>query len=234
LIDSVFRERMVRWHFADSGDFEHREEPLRDALDWWLGHLDLDRAAEQVGVEGLASSLAQHGLVALDELPGQVDAVLDRSEQITIGPVHGDLHAQNILVGTDGAITLIDYGWTSHRWRAVDFLMLECSLKFLVSPPHARLEDLMLVEELLEEAVETWPIGEWGRLVSFIHGRELAKIGAAIQAVRACALTSEAVTGPAQYRRGLIALTAALASLPSEINRVYLVHSLAFNLGHAR
>jgi len=207
---------------------------MRKVLDWWLKRLALQRAAEQVGIEGVALSIEEHTSIKLSELVRRVELLLDRTEAITIGPIHGDLHAQNVLVGSRGEITLIDYGWTSERWRAVDFLMLECSLKFLVTPPTARLDDLLLVEALLEEAVSVWPFDEWNRLVTFIHGHELAKIGAAVQAVRSCALASGAVADAEQYRRGLIALTAGLASLRREINRVFLLHSLAYHVGQAR
>ena len=201
LIDGVFRDRMSRWHFAPSGTFDRQEQPLRDALDWWLKRLDLERAADQVGIEGVASSIKRHASVTLEELFRLVEALLDRVEPIAVGPIHGDLHAQNILVGSSGEITLIDFGWTSHRWRAVDFLMLECSLKFLVSPPTARLEDLLLVESLLERAVGSWSFDDWNQLVPRVHGRDLAKIGAAVQAVRSCAVSSGAVVDAEQYRR---------------------------------
>jgi hypothetical protein len=62
-----------------------------------------------------------------------------------------------------------------------------------------------------------------------MYGRELAKIGAATQAVRECALDAGAVIDLAQYRRGLVALTAGLASLPTDINRAFLLHSLAYH-----
>ena len=228
LIDTLFRVRMARWHFHRSAEVERRAEPLEVALGWWLSHLDLPTAVAQIGDDGVAVSLKRLGLLPLADVFGWVHRVLSHDEDVSIGPVHGDLHAQNVLVGSGGELTLIDFGWTSRSWRAVDFLMLECSLKFLVSPPSARLEDLLLVEQLLEDAVGTWDYGDWERLVPYIHGRELAKLGAALQAVRTCATESGAVGDVSQYRRGLVALTAALASLPHDINRVFLLHSLAY------
>ncbi|MDA0183286.1 hypothetical protein OJ997_23445 [Solirubrobacter phytolaccae] len=232
LIDDLYRKRLQGWHFPTKKRFATANLPMREALDWWTDRIDLPKTMDEIGTSGLATSLERFVAITPDEVISLVEDILDREERITLGPVHGDLHSQNILVGT-GRIDLIDFGWTNEsKWRAVDFLMLECSLKFLVTPANARLVDLLRMETALEPALVGDAV-DTASLQALIHGRELAVVAAAVGAIRRAALDAGAVTDASQYRRGLVALTAGLASLPDKINRVFLLHSLATHVKKA-
>lgn len=228
LIDRLYQTRMAAWHYA-GGDFTSEPARLSEALDWWTSRIDLPTTVAMVGADGVDTSLDSCFACTFNDTRAAVSALLEAEEEISVGPVHADLHAQNVLVDAAGKLHLIDFGWTNHKWRAVDFLMMECSLKFLVAPAHARLEDLLFLERQLEPTL-AGATADLAPLETLIYGAQLSNIGAATEAVRRNAFAAAAVTSSEQYRRGLVALTAGLASIRNdEFNRVFLLHSLAFH-----
>jgi hypothetical protein len=55
------------------------------------------------------------------------------SRQILPRLVHGDLHARNIMVPNSGdSPELIDYAWGHYGHRAVDFVLLESTIKYML------------------------------------------------------------------------------------------------------
>jgi Ternary complex associated domain 9 len=227
MIDSLYGNRMQRWHVAGA-EYKRHTVQLGDALDRW-GTSNLGKAATEIGKTDLQRSLRALCGASLSSVEAKCDALRTRQETIVVGPVHGDLHAQNVLV-TDDRLELIDFADADaeRKWRLLDFLMLECSLKFLVAPPHARLSDLIDVEDRIESAL----VGGRGRVAPLrgrLYGSELEKIASGVVAIRRQALRTEAAEDGRQYRRGLVLMTAGLANLPAPINRVFLIHSLAWH-----
>ncbi len=225
VLGSLYLERMSKWHGPDD-EYSEEEAPLGEAIDRWKD-VDLLEGARGIGKDGLEASLAAAFATDVERLEGQRRELLTESEAIAVGPVHGDLHSQNVLV-TNGHLELIDYQMTGEKWRALDFLMMECSLKFLCGPPHARLTDLIELEARLDPVLAGEPF-DARPLMARIYGSELAKIGAAVAVVRALAQELGAVSSGSQYRRGLYLMTAGLAELPEQINRVFLFHSLGYH-----
>jgi hypothetical protein len=67
-----------------------------------------------------------------------------------IGPVHGDLHANNVIVDGSGSVHLIDFAWaTSRRHVLVDYVLMECSLRFLLFPHHVDPIEQLEVDTIL-------------------------------------------------------------------------------------
>lgn len=67
-----------------------------------------------------------------------------------IGPVHGDLHANNVMLDKHGGVFLIDFAWACpSRHVLVDYVLMECSLRFLLFPHHVNLEEQLKVDTLL-------------------------------------------------------------------------------------
>jgi hypothetical protein len=235
MIRRVYEDRMARWHFSDVEVHRTETLALSDALDWWTTRLNWDhdqtviaRSANEIGRDGVETSLNTVVGVSIPETEDAVRRIAASREEVELGPVHGDLHAQNLLVDQDGTVELIDFRFTSpSKWRAIDFLMLECSLKFLVAP-RTDLRDLLDLEILIEDAPDRLSETFDAR----IYGAELAEVGAAVTQVRECALQAGAVSSFDQYRRGLTVLTAGLASMPG-LNRVFLLHSLAHHATRA-
>jgi hypothetical protein len=230
VIQNLYSQRMAEWH-SPSINNKKKMVRLSEALDWWVIRADLKSAANKIGFQALDNILAKKFGLSINLIERKIQAICQETIPIQIGPVHGDLHAQNVLIDSKGNLQLIDFGWTGLKWRAVDFLMMECSLKFLVSPPHARIEDLILLEKTLEQC---WDCEieniNWSNLDNSIHGKDLIKIASAIGAVRRCAKELGAIQSNKQYRLGLILLTAGLTSMPKLINRVFMFHSLSYHL----
>lgn len=228
VIDRLYRVALRGW-------YKNRRtvsQSFDKTLDWWLERVDLRRAASDLGPNALDYSLIDTFGTSFNDLRASVNRLRRRVEPIVESPVHGDLHAQNVLVDARERLHLIDYGWTAERWSAIDFLMLECSLKFVASPPHARLEDLLLLERVIDRHASRRS-SSMTELRQALLGKNLAATAAAVIEVRRSALTLQTVADEEQYRRGLVLLTAALATLPALINRVYLFHSLAYYCSNA-
>jgi hypothetical protein len=188
------------------------------ALDWWIERSDLYGAAGQLGRHAIEQSLRRRLDTDLDNIAAFVDAVAMEQATFTTGPVHGDLHAQNVLVDDTGALYLIDFGWCAERWRAVDFLMMECSLKFLVTPRYADIDDLLEIDQVVTN--------DGGWLTPPFYGTELRKIAECVRLIRRLALELGAVEDSSHYLKGLTLLTAGLTSMPYRINHIYMLHSL--------
>ncbi len=82
------------------------------------------------------------------------EEVFNRPLKGWIGPVHGDLHATNIMVDKDQEeVHLIDFAWArgenKPRHVLVDYVLMECSLRFLLFPHHVEPNEQMEVDKLL-------------------------------------------------------------------------------------
>jgi hypothetical protein len=83
-----------------------------------------------------------------------LEAVKDRQVTTLVCPVHGDLHPKNVLFGRNFVPVLIDYAFGHLNGHFIkDFVLMECSLRFLQTPKLlqpdlvARLDDALLEEE---------------------------------------------------------------------------------------
>ena len=235
VLRKLYEETMAAWHeiptTSASTQDSLEKQPLATALNWWISRTDLGQAADEIGRSALEKQLRERFKTTLMKVEDQVGRLGAKIELIRVGPVHGDLHAENVLVDEGNNINIIDYGWTSlDKWRAIDFLMMECSLKFVVSPPHAAMDDLLRLEQVLDESWTEKRPKSMRQLTQVLNGQALVKIAGAIGYVRRRALACEAVESADQYRRGLILLTAGLSSLPKQINRAFLFQSLCYHL----
>lgn len=230
-IEALYGERMRQWHCRDDCNPPLEERTLKTAFD---GRIDrqkhLEQAFEAVGRKALEESFTALGFANLSHIETTVHRLNDECEKLAIGLTHGDLHAQNVLVSQEG-LQLIDFAWAGYSWKAVDFLMLECSLKLLVVPAECRVEDLMYLESILETssaAEEHFP-----ELKDRPYARYLRIFASAVSAVRKQALVWKAVSDFDQYRRGLIILMSCLGTYPG-LNRNLLAHSLAYHVSKLR
>jgi hypothetical protein len=113
--------------------------------------------------------------------PRAAKQVLDSREfDITVGPIHGDLHGSNIVFDEEDRPHLIDFAWGDRSGHVMkDFVMLENSLRFFAFPRyfdpdiHARVDSALLVEngvDLVRELATDTPLeAEYMRLASLVE-----------------------------------------------------------------
>ncbi|HZG07953.1 MAG TPA: hypothetical protein VEZ70_03125 [Allosphingosinicella sp.] len=67
------------------------------------------------------------------------------------GPVHGDLHPKNIVLGRDDTVHIIDFGWSHHnRHVVVDYLLLDLNLRAITLPSHIPEADVLALAGFLK------------------------------------------------------------------------------------
>jgi serine/threonine protein kinase len=69
-----------------------------------------------------------------------------------LGPIHGDLHPRNIIIDDNDIPHLIDFKWANPKGHlALDFVLLEVSLRFFLLPRGYNLMEHFLVNKYLVE-----------------------------------------------------------------------------------
>lgn len=216
-------------HWKPNVETESRQVmTLQDALKAWIRKGDLDVAAARIGQEALNRSLVSQSFPDVDHLKTLIRRIFRSNIHIDVGPVHGDLHSQNVIVGRSGKISLIDFGWTAIRWRAVDYLWLECSLKFVVASSHTTVDDLLKMEDILDKAWEAEGPVDLSQLDGRMLSADLRKITIGIAKIREEARSRLPRLTLSDYRRGLLGMAYSLTTFP-ELNLVHLMHSIARN-----
>ncbi|WP_062389971.1 aminotransferase [Demequina iriomotensis] len=95
---------------GEGGDWDLRE--ARRVLEGCAPHLGAERAGDLRGV-----------------LQGALDQLAHTRDALRVQPIHGDLTADNVVVGPDGSIAgVIDLGDLGHGWRVAEVAVLACSL----------------------------------------------------------------------------------------------------------
>lgn len=100
-----------------------------------------------------------------------------------IGPVHGDFHANNIIVGSDDSVHLIDFAWAvEQRHVMVDYALMENSLRFLLFPDYVNPSEQLEVDMLLLRPDGAKLLAEWPESSSLSpYYRRLGRLVCAIR-----------------------------------------------------
>lgn len=121
-----------------------------------------------------------------------VEKLKDMKVEGVFGAVHGDLHSSNVMLDHNDEPHLIDFAWAKRKGHVLkDFILMECSLRFLVFPSYADLETQLKVDgHLLERS-------GWEMITTIDQNLPLAdcyrRLGALIGAIRNLAAQ---VSGP--------------------------------------
>ena len=229
-IDALLRLRLARWHFELARPPEPAELALEQLLSVEAPAPDWDGVERELGRAALEGAVAEEG-VALADLERAVQKLGGHVERAVLGPVHGGLDGASVLVDRDGRMELTNFAHAGLRWRALDFLSLECALKFDLTIQQVDDGSLMRMEQALEtHGPDDRPRALTLALGPLPHGRRLATSAACVATVRRAAVECGAVSDAAQYRRGLALMTAGLLGAPGERNLCFVVRSLAHHV----
>jgi hypothetical protein len=82
-----------------------------------------------------------------------LNSLFNRNHNCILGPVHGDLHLRNIIIDKEDKPHLIDFKWAdTNRHIFLDYVIMECSLRFYLLPSCYNLKfETQINEILLEE-----------------------------------------------------------------------------------
>lgn len=241
MINSLYKEEIRKWIPSKSISGSNKNEVRKnrkqttygDIFSDWIskGQLKggLREAASKIGEIPINESLYEYFGLNLDNILSFLEKTHQDLISIKKGPVHGDLHAQNIVLDTSNKICLIDFGWTNFRWQAVDFIWLECSLKFVVCTPYIRVKDFILIENLLNEFWENESSIPYEEIKQLYYGNDIAKIVKGIATIRENARDFNVISNQQEYLKGLIIMTSSLSTFP-QLNRGNLFHSLGANI----
>ncbi len=217
LVSRILRDRLGPWYSGARdrrGDFQ-----IADLLSWHLQKAPTFGADFPPPWSDFLSWVESDCGCPWSQVPLAVDAALSSTFDLPAGPVHGDLHTQNVLVDELGECFPIDFGWTrSDSSPLIDVVMLECSLKYLALPMRSDLRPLLHVEGALA-AFDSPELPD-----GIPYGDEAHRVFATVAAVREFALNDLGI-GTDAYRSGLLAMTFALASHPG-LNKPYMLASL--------
>jgi hypothetical protein len=224
LIARLYEGRLKAWHYGSSAALTLTQS-IEVAVPWWRSKINLPLVARSIGYQPLDDELRRFHGISLPEMSERVDEIISQKRPMCIGPVHGDLHAQNVNLDDALNVYLIDFGNTTFTWRALDFLILEAAVKFASAPAHAPLSSLLRCEELIDDRAPYTAL-----LQDDFYGVELRRTLAVATRIREQCIRSGAEVSLDNYRAGLVSVCAAFTSIEWIINRRFLFHSIAYHL----
>lgn len=240
IINALYKNEIIKWVLPKNRNIKSDkikknkkkttfEEIFKDWINKGEKNGGLNNAANEIGISSINESLYEHFNLRLQNIILFLQSVYKDVISIKVGPVHGDLHSQNIVLDTANRICLIDFGWTNYRWQAIDFIWLECSLKFVVCTPYIKIDDFILVENMLNEYWGRENEIPYNKIQELYHGYEIAKVVSGIAAIRENARDLKVINNQQEYLKGLIIMTSSLSTFP-QLNRGTLFHSLGANI----
>ncbi len=224
MLSRLYSERLIHW--IPSATPSKESSTFGAEFASWLKKADWEKALVEVGKDAIASSVKLRFGLDVDQVPGRVSTICSESVDVFSGPVHGDLHAQNIILDGKGRLSLIDFGWTDIRWRVVDYIWLECSLKYVVCSPYAQIDDLLLLDDSLDEAWRSGIDLDPKLFEGKIHSSSLSKIAAGISVIRRYARDQIPSLELDAYLKAMMLMSYSLTTFP-QLNRVHLLQAIA-------
>lgn len=151
IILRLFDGRFRNWYQL-SRDQEPVRQGFSDLFEWYLDKARVDRAPafpdRWSSLKSWVEDQTGHGWCDPELL---LPELLSRGIVSPLSIIHGDLHSQNVVVDTlTEECWPIDFAWCHDGSSlVVDYVMLECSLKFLALPARCDLRSLMLIDRQL-------------------------------------------------------------------------------------
>ena len=101
------------------------------------------------------------------------------------GFIHGDLHPNNVVINQHNKPSLIDFAWAGEGDILIDFVLMECSLRFLLFPhnidwpAHRRVAQMLVTEDGPAEIIQFYKENP-----NTVHQERYLRMAQAIQIVR--------------------------------------------------
>jgi hypothetical protein len=133
VLDSVYRRNCGK----ALANVSLEERILGDEYQWYLR----DNATERLLQTWLGTAAEQDCIEMFGrKLPNplvSVKRIRATSQLINVSTVHGDLHPSNVVLDDKGIPRLLDFTWCRPGAHVLkDFLVMECSIRFMMLPQH--------------------------------------------------------------------------------------------------
>ncbi|WP_370234663.1 MULTISPECIES: hypothetical protein [Henriciella] len=133
----------------------------------------LDRYFRKIGTNGVRRHLAERvfgtgpnvdyfGLSWINPIE-VADELIKRNPELelAVGPVHGDLHPKNIVLGRQGTVNIIDFGWIHEEAPIViDYLLLDINLRSITLPSQTSQQAITMFGSFLDRGMEVTSLSE--------------------------------------------------------------------------
>lgn len=218
IIEKLLKERLAAW-YAGKKKAVPTQIAINQLFKWHIEKSSpkIEDVFPDISVDGW---IVKNFSINCDAVNKTFASVLESQIVASRSIVHGDLHCQNILVDENRVPWPIDFGWCHDNGSPLlDFVMLECSLKFLVIPHQACFSDLLSVERMLLEVATGG-----GPLDTIPYATEIANVIRGIDCIRNIAINDFKISF-SDYKKALFMLTWALKTHPG-LNRPYMIGSL--------
>jgi len=160
---------------------EPEERLLGKEFDWYQRASREDRVAAVVSPSG---NLTLWGCDYRNPLQVR-DALLATRSRIPVGFTHGDLHPNNVVLDRNDHPALIDFAWAHDGDVTVDYVLMECSLRFLLFPEHVDWQDHHWVtERMAEEDGPEQVIQRYVANPGLVHARRYIRMARAVKTLR--------------------------------------------------
>ncbi|MFE9579860.1 phosphotransferase [Nocardia sp. NPDC006044] len=114
--------------------------------------------------------------------------ILEREVNIASGFVHGDLHPNNVVLQDGRTPSLIDFAWAHDGDIFADFVLMECSVRFLLFPHHVNWsQNRWVAQKLAQEDGCQEVLGRYESDRSLIHGERYRRMARVVAVIRSAA-----------------------------------------------
>ena len=118
-----------------------------EIIEWYVSIFEKEKVSFEQFKETYGRQYRRIFNKVLPDFINTYNTLREKEVEIQQNIIHGDFHAENIIIDSDHISWLIDFYWTSKGDPVLDYVMLEISIKFYCIPHSADINDLIYFEE---------------------------------------------------------------------------------------
>ena len=123
-----------RFRFAHA-DIELQESTISDLFGRYLRREIADQRIDEIFGDDRSIS----GVLGEVAHPAELLSGVDRRREFHVSAIHGDLHAQNVVLDWERNAHMIDFGWAESQGpMLVDFTVMEATVRLMRFPRHVK------------------------------------------------------------------------------------------------